>query len=147
MTIDTWTLELWQIAALAGLVLLVLGVIVWAVVRRRGGRGRHLTERQRQAALTREHESLDERYALLSERVDRLDRAQQEMLTELSAWREELNRRFEGQAGPQRALREIQDQIFEVREEVKVLMQRDDRHERTLQELQADLNAARGAHA
>lgn len=145
MNPELWTFETWQLIAGAAVLTLVVALIIWAVMRRsyRSGRGRHLNEQQRYEALTRGHDGLSEKYTLLAERVDRLDRGQHEMHDEFAALRDDLTRRSETLESPQKAHKELQDQIFELREEVKVLLQRDDRHERTLQELQGELNHLR----
>jgi chromosome segregation ATPase len=145
MTPETWTTIGIIIAALV-----IVGAIAWFIMKRSRGAGsdRELMVKQRgddRAAMIREMEALREQNRLLTERVDRYDRAHTEMRDQISRLREEAAVRAERIAPLEKSPQELQEQIFELREESKVLMQRDDRHERTVQQLQAEINELRAA--
>lgn len=138
--IDIQALQI--IAILAGVVALIsLGVALWALsrARRKPDVKRETVDR----GVHQELQTVQEKYSLVGDRVDRYERTFQNLRDDLGQLQSQFASQRQRIDNLEKEMREQQEQIFELREEEKVLMQREDRLERVQQELQDEWAARR----
>ena len=136
------TAEAWMIVAIVAAALFIIALGAWIYAARArsrdAGPGRHRTE-DAIASMRSELDSVKDRGRLLEERFERYERNQVEMRDALNGMREDVDARLTRVSSQDTANRELQEQIHEIRKEHQVLMERDERHERRVLELQEQL--------
>ncbi|HET6568126.1 MAG TPA: hypothetical protein VFG50_09190 [Rhodothermales bacterium] len=142
MTTET----IWIIVA-AVVAVILIAVAIYAVTRRSRAHAHvgHKELHDSHEAMTREVAGLRDQVKLLADKVDRQDRSYTSLREEFLRGQQDLAGRLEGVGNLETTGRELQEQIFELREEHKVLMQRDERHERAVQDIQEEVNTVRSA--
>lgn len=136
------TLELMQILTIAAIVI-SLGALVLAVLAFRNLRGPGTAGRQKLestiSALRTDIEALRDRDRMLEERFERYDRTQIELRDSTDRMREDFDGRMSHAQSQDAGQKALQEQILEIRKEHQVLMERGDRHDRRVSELQEQL--------
>ena len=142
------TPETLQIIGIVVVALIVIGVVAWLLARRSraGTVGTHRHGNDLSAIRT-EMENLRDRNKMLEERFERYEHTSLDVRETLGRFREDVEARLQRLSAHDDAQKALQEQIFEIRKEHQILMERDDRHERRLTELMDQLSALRSEMA
>lgn len=138
------TIEMLQVLAIAAIILSLaaIAVAIIAMRNRRGlGTAGHQKLENEMNALRTDIESLRDRSRLIEERFERYDRTHVELRDAHDRMREDVDARLARVQSQESAQKALQEQIYEMRKEHQVLMERGDRHERRVTELQDQLNS------
>jgi chromosome segregation ATPase len=104
------------------------------------GDNRHVTDL---TTVRSEVENLRDRSKILEERFDRYDHTTAELRDGTAQLRESVEGRLTRLGSHDDVHKSLQEQIFEIRKEHQILMERDERHERRLSELLDQLGSLR----
>ena len=138
------TPEVWQIIAVVAVVVIALAIVAYFVSRsrRRTAHGGHRDVNDL-AAVRSELENLRDRSKILEERFERYDHTTSELRDGIAQLGESVEGRLTRLGSQDDAQKSLQEQIFEIRKEHQILMERDERHERRLSELLDQLGSLR----
>ncbi|MEX0747937.1 MAG: hypothetical protein WD275_08065 [Rhodothermales bacterium] len=144
MQVIDMTQEVWQIVAVVAAVVIALAIVAYFVSRSRRqtahGGHIHVTD---PATVHSEVENLRDRSKILEERFERYDHTTAELRDGIAQLRESVEGRLTRLGSHDDVQKSLQEQIFEIRKEHQILMERDERHERRLNELLDQLGSIR----
>lgn len=138
-------LEIWEVVAIAATAVVLIALAAWlgwTGARRARRSAPHRTD-DKLASLRSEMDSTQDRSRMLEERFERFERTHAEVRDAFDRMREDVESRLVRASSHDLAHRELQEQIAEIRKQHQVMMDRDERQERRLLELQEHLNDMR----
>lgn len=138
------TVEALQILSIAAIVLSLIALAVAFVAMRnsrKAGAADHGRLSNEINAMRTELEGIRDRHRMIEERFERYDRTQTELREGYDRTREDLEARFARNNSQESGQKALQEQIYEIRKEHQVLMERGDRHDRRVAELHDQITA------